>query len=136
VQGDCHLQGRLKWIDTHRMNNVDPYFSFELGKQKIKSQIIHKSLSPYFGNEELMICIDANNHNLTIHCWNDSAAKNDKLLCSAVYSMSDIYYTPNVPHKVCIPLSRKISNSFKLFNKKTQQETKMDLIFEYQPFNH
>ena len=118
------------------MNNLDPYFVFQLGEQKIKSQIIHKSLNPYFSFEELMVCVDSKNHELSISCFNDSAVKNDRLVCSTIYSITDIYNEPNKSTKISIQLFRKTSNTFKLFNKKTVNETKLDLILEYEPFNH
>eukprot|EP01080_Neovahlkampfia_damariscottae_P002650 gene2650-3847_t len=118
------------------MNNLDPYFVFQLGEQKIKSQIIHKSLNPYFSFEELMVCVDDKNHDLFISCFNDSAVKNDKLVCDANYSITDVYNKPNESKRISIQLQRRTSNTFKLFNKKTLNETKLDLMLEYNPFEH
>ena len=46
----------------------DPFFIFSIGKQKIKSIVIFKSLSPYYGKEKLNICIQGK-ESLKIDCW-------------------------------------------------------------------
>jgi Ca2+-dependent lipid-binding protein len=114
-------------------NNItklsDPYFTFQIKNQKVKSRVSNKSISPYFGNEVLMLCVTSLNESLIINCLHFENFKSENVLSSVTLNIHDY-----------LNLENNILNCFlpdiKLFKKNLDFGGFLDINLKYDPLNH
>jgi Ca2+-dependent lipid-binding protein len=120
---DIILHGAHKLPAKDLNGTSDPYFIFTIRKQKIQSKTIYKSLSPYYQNQNLKLCMN-DQDSLTIECRDEDLLKSD-FIGTATYDLGDLVKASGKGQFVRI----------KLFDKKKEVGT-VDLTLRYDVFDH
>jgi len=66
----------------------DPYCVFKCGQQVVKSSVVEKSLSPYWG-EKITLCVPSLKEPVSLNVWDKDRVTDDFLGC-AVINASDL----------------------------------------------
>jgi len=91
---NVHLIGAKKLTAKDANGTSDPYAILTLNNQTLKSKVVKKSLSPYFG-EKLTLCVtDASNDVLKIQLFDHDLIGKDEVLGHCEVALKDL--KPNV----------------------------------------
>lgn len=107
------------------MGTSDPYFIFKIGNQKIQSKFVKKSLSPYYGKQELMLCISKTNEALIVQCFDANNVLKDYFIGDAIYLIDECVNSTGKYHFV----------QLKLYNQKKDAGS-VDFNIKYELFHH
>lgn len=90
----------------------DPFFIFSIGKQKIQSKTIYKSLSPYYEKQQLMLCITGKDV-LKISCFDEDYLKSADFIGETTLDLSEIIKVPNttIDYKLGLKDGKKSSGT-------------------------
>jgi Ca2+-dependent lipid-binding protein len=115
----------------------DPYFTFQIGKQILRSKsksiiniAVHKSLNPYYKKEELILCVTGK-EDLTITCWDEDLKSygKDEYMCSSTINIENIINNSDSNIYQRVNLFNEQNNGMFQFLKKKKNNLKQKGFF-------